>query len=145
MDETVDFRELLSRPTETAERPRALPDGHYKATISNHEFDRSKNKQTPYVRLFFRINEQTADVDPAAVAGIDFSRIELRKDYFITPRSLYRLADMLDAVLGKESGRSYDERIPNTRGASVIIGVTERKNEDGTSSGFNDVTTVVAA
>lgn len=141
----VNFRELLSMPTDSAERPRSLPDGHYKGSIGTHEFDRSKKKQTPFVRFMVKIDEPTADVDPAQVNGIDFSRLELRADYYITPKSLYRLSDMLDAVLGKETGRSFDERIPGTRGAKVIIGVKRRLNEDGTDSGYNDVDTLIAA
>ena len=142
---TVNFRELLSQPTDTVERPKSLPNGHYLGVIIGHEFDRSRNKQTPYVRFAMKVDGPTSDVPDGACAGIDFSRRELRKDYFITPNALYRLSDMLDAVLGKTTGKSFDERIPNTRSQRVIIGVTARLNEDGTDSGFNDVTTIVAA
>src|SRR6267142_1700639 len=98
----VNFRELLSKPTDQVERPKSLPTGHYLGAILSHEFDRSSKKQTAFCRFNIKIDGPTEDVPADALTGIDFSRRELRKDFYITPNSLYRLSDMLDAVLGKE-------------------------------------------
>lgn len=138
------FRQLLSQPTDAVERPKALAAGHYIGEIKTHEFGQSRQKQTPYVRFVLTPSEETADVMEGANAGTDLSRRELRKDFYITPNSLYRLGDMLDAVLGKTSGRSFDERIPETRGARVMFAVTQRESEDGTET-YNDIGTIVAA
>jgi hypothetical protein len=81
---------------------------------------------------------------PGSNNGIDFSRRELRKDFYITPNALYRLSDMLDAALGKQQGRTFDERIPDTRGVRVMFAVTQRDNEEGTET-YNDVGAIVAA
>ena len=108
MNETTTFRSLLSQPTDTVERPRALAAGHYIGTCTRHEFGVSKQKQTPFVRFFFTPTEETADVQEGANAGIDFGKKELRTEFYITPSSLYRLSDFLDAVLGKQQGRSFD-------------------------------------
>jgi hypothetical protein len=141
---TSTFRELLSQPTDQVERPKPIADGHYLGEIKSHEFGLSRQKQTPFVRFILTPEEGTGDVDEAANAGIDFSRRELRKDFYITPNSLYRLSDMLDAVLGKQQGRSFDERIPETRGAKVMFQVTHRDNEEGTES-YNEVGTILRA
>lgn len=142
----INFRELLNQPTDTAERPRKLPTGHYKGVIGNHSFDRSSKKQTAFVEVPVRVTEPTSDVDPVAVAGFDWSNIEVSRRFYITPKAMFMLADMLDAVLGKELGKSYDERLPNIRGANVIIGIVPRRNQDGTENEFgNDITTIVAA
>lgn len=138
------FRELLTQSTDAVERPRALADGHYIGRIANHEFGTSRQKQTPFVRFILVPEEATEDVDASANDGIELSRRELRKDYFITPNALYRLSDMLDATLGKESGRSFDERIPETRDARVMFGVTHRASEDGADV-YNEITTIVKA
>lgn len=138
------FRELLGQATDAVERPRPLADGHYIGRISGHEFGLSRQKQTPFVRFILVPEEATADVDAEANNGMVLANRELRKDYFITPNALYRLSDMLDAVLGKETGRSFDERIPETRDARVMIGVTHRSNEEGTET-YNDVATLVRA
>lgn len=138
------FRELLSQKTDTVERPRALAPGHYVGEIKTHEFGQSRQKQTPYVRFILTPSEETTDVATGANDGIDLSKRELRKDFFITPTALYRLSDMLDAVLGKTQGRSFDERIPETRGVRVMFAVTSRENEDGTET-YNDIGAIVAA
>ena len=143
--ETVNFRTLLSKPTDEAERPKSLPTGHYIGTILSHEFGKTRGKQTDFVRFNIRIEEPCDDVSVDDCKGIDFSRRELRKDYFITPNAVYRLSDALDAILGKETGRSFDDRIPNMNGQRVQVGVTPRLMEDGTDSGYNEVTTLVAA
>lgn len=138
------FRELLSQPTDVVERPRALANGHYMGEIKSHEFGTSRQKQTPYVMFILIPTEETEDVESGANAGIDFSKKEMRKTFYITPTALYRLSDMLDAVLGKSTGRSFDERIPETRSARVMFAVTSRQSEDGLET-YNDVGAIVAA
>ena len=138
------FRQLLAQTTDSVERPRALAQGHYIGEIKSHEFGQSRQKQTPYVRFILTPSEETDDVQAGANTGIDMSKKELRKDFYLTPNSLYRLSDMLDATLGKTTGRTYDERIPETRGVRVIFQVTQRDNDDGTET-YNDVGTIVAA
>lgn len=140
---STSFRELLAQTTDSVERPRAIADGHYVGRIANHEFGLSRQKQTPYVRFILVPEEETADVESGANSGITLSTRELRKDFFITPNALYRLSDMLDAVLGKEAGRTFDDRIPDTRDVRVMIGVTHRQAE-GSDEVYNDVTTIVA-
>jgi hypothetical protein len=138
------FRELLHQPTDQVERPRALADGHYIGEIRSHEFGLSRQKQTPFCRFILVPNEETADVPEGSNVGIEFGRRELRKDFYITPNSLYRLSDALDAILGKQAGRSFDERIPETRGTRVMFQVTHRDSEDGTET-YNEIGTIVAA
>jgi hypothetical protein len=141
---TSTFRELLGQATDAVERPRPIADGHYLGSIASHEFGLSRQKQTPYVRFIINLEQETDDVPTGANGGIDISRREIRKDYFITPTALYRLSDMLNAVLGKETGRTFDERIPETRGARVMLGVGHRDNDDGTET-YNEISTIVRA
>ena len=138
------FRQLLSQATDAVERPRAVAAGHYLGEIKAYEFGTSRQRQTPYVMFTLVPSEETADVPAGANAGIDLSKKELRKTLYITPTALYRISDFLDAVLGKTTGRSFDERIPETRGVRVMFAVTTRDNEDGTET-YNDVGAVVAA
>jgi hypothetical protein len=141
---TSTFRELLAQPTDVVERPKPLATGHYIGEIRNHEFGTSRQKQTPFVRFILVPMEATSDVPEGANGDADLSKKELRKDYYITPNALYRLSDMLDATLGKQQGRSFDERIPETRGARVMFSVTQRENEDGTET-YNDIGVILAS
>lgn len=144
MSMSQNFRELLSQATDQAERPRALADGHYIGTVGNHEFGLSRQKQTPYVRMFVTPEEACPDVEAEANKGLNIATYELRKDYFITPKAIYRLADALDAILGQETGRSYDERLPDTRDVRVMIDVGHRDSEDGKER-FNEIRSIVRA
>lgn|SRR5574337_489417 len=144
MNAAPNFRELLSMPSDGFKRPPALPEGHYRAIIKNHEFGTSSKKKTPFVRFLVTPTEPTEDVDADLLEGIDLSKKEFRKDYYITPDALYRLREMLDSVLGEQEGRSFDERIPDTRGVEVIIGISQRV-DDNSGEVFNDVNTLVGA
>jgi hypothetical protein len=137
------FRSLLQQTSETVERPRALAGGHYIGDIKSTEFGTSRQKQTPYLRVLITPTEETDDVPVGANDGIDLTRKELRKDFYITPGSLYRLGDMLDSVLGKD-GRPFEERIPDLRGQRVLFAVTTRDNDEGTET-YNDIGSIVAA
>lgn len=144
---TPDFRDLLSQDTAAAERPKGLPRAFYKGKILGHEFGKTKQKQTSFVRFKVALIECLDETVAATLReqGIDLSQKEQRRDYFITPKALYQLADMLDGVLGKEQGRNYDERIPELTGAEVQVELLPRLNQDGVDSGFNEIGTMVAA
>jgi len=144
--ETTDIRAMLAYSREEVEklRPKALPDGHYKGEIINFEFGRTKSeKQTGYVRFELKISEPEDDVEDFDPEQWDLDRITVRKDQFITPRSMGRLMDFLDDVLGPDS-RSADQRIPECVGVKVSIELTERLDrETGKPTGFNEVGRVV--
>ncbi len=142
-EQVVNYRELLSQPSDSFQRPPSMPAGHYIATIKTHQFDKSSKKATPLVRFLFSPREATSDVDEEALANVDLTEKELRKEFYITPKALWRLNKFLDDVLGPQEGRSFDERIPEVKGVEVQIGVTLRFSDDGEMD-FNDVTTVVA-
>jgi len=137
---TVNVRELLSRPSNTVERPPVLPAGHFEGSVLRFEFGKSGQKKTPQVTFFFSVSGATSDVDEEDVAGINFQRVELRQVFYLTDKALYRLVDFLDAVQG-ESTENIDDRINELPGTAVIIGVRQRLNDDGEATG-NDVTTV---
>ena len=142
------FRELLSKPTNDFKAPPVLADGHYIGSIPRHEFGRSKNKQTPYLRVYLKPTEATEDVEADANASINLNDYEVFRDFYITPKSLFMITRMLDAVLGESTGRSFDERIPELNGVSVMFQVSHRNQVDDDGNiinSFNDVGTIVAA
>lgn len=148
---TVDVRDLLSRPTDSFERPPNLPNGHYYGTISNFAFDKARNEnKTDFCRIFFKLEGPGEDLQAdetaeEALSKIDFSRRELRRDFYITPDAMYRLRNFCDAVLGKEQGRSFGERLPELKGKRVLIQVTSRQDRNDPEVEYNDVGNVVAA
>lgn len=140
-----DFRTLLGVKTDEVERPRPLAAGHYIGIIKNFELGQSAQKQTPYVRVLFTPQEETTDVASGANDGMDLPSKEVRRDFYLTPASLYRLSDFLDAVLGPVQGRSFDERLPDIRGAKVIFLVKATPSRNDPKEIYNEVDTVAAA
>jgi hypothetical protein len=142
------FRELLKYTTETAPKPPVLADGHYIGTLKDHEFGVSRQKQTPFVTWHLGAEEECSDVAPGANEGVNLADCDLRKTLYITPKAVRRIGVMLDAVLGADAGRSFDERIPDTRGVRVMFGVTKREVKDESGNVidyFNDVGDVIKA
>lgn len=140
---TINVKDLLSKPADSFERPPILPAGHFRGTIVKHEFDRSRQKKTPLIRFYLNPTEPEDDVDPEDVANIDLKKVLLRHEFYLTQNALYRLGDFLNAVLG-ESSENVDERIPMTTGLEVIIGVRQRMGDNGEPAG-NEVADVTAA
>jgi|SRR5579863_3413780 len=136
----INLRDLLSLPTDdpSIRAPQGLPNGHYVGEILSHEWMKSRQKQTDFVRYSIGRLEPTADVTEPT-DSYDFTRIELRCDFFITPNAIYMLRDALNNTLGTQPGRTFDERIPDMIGARVQFRVSRDLKEDGTPSGFNSV------
>ena len=67
--------QILQRPVGTAEKPKPLPVGSYYCAIKSREFDKSKNKQTPYVRFVFGIVQPHTDVDPQQMVRVGLENL----------------------------------------------------------------------
>lgn len=140
----TNYRDLLAQPTDQFVRPPALPEGHFHGSIKAYEFGKSAKKGTPQIQFIFNIVSAGDDVDEEEMAGIDLSNgKEMRTTFYITPNALWRLTQFLDGVLGEETDKSFDERIPETRGVDVLIRVSQRTSDDGEET-FNDVREVIA-
>ena len=142
MAESSTFRQLLAQTSESVERPKPLPEGHYLGSIKSYAFGQSRKKQTAFVEFTYTLEEAQEDVDQTQLEGINLANKEIKSTFYLTPGSIYRLSDFLDAVLGVQSGRTMDERVPETRGTRVQIHVTQRPSEDGKTI-YNDIGTVV--
>jgi hypothetical protein len=119
---SVDFRELLSRPKVEYDKPPTLPEGHYLGRIIRHEFDRSSEKQTPFVRYFIQPTAATEDVEEAELEGVNITEYELQVEFYITPKALYRLREF-HVSLGFDENSNFDDDFSNTRGLPVLVTV----------------------
>jgi hypothetical protein len=136
----VNFKDLLSRPVDSAKKPPTKPPGTYTGTIASHKFAESQKQRTPYVRFTFNNIQPGADIlngDQKALLDeegdpIDFSKWTPYKDFFLTDDALYRLKDFLKSIGIDTSGRSFDETIPEARGRAVLINAVSQTSEDGT-------------
>jgi hypothetical protein len=136
------FRNLLDKPiTEEAKRPPNLPDGSYHGIITKWEPGESSQKKTAFVRFFIQLTHAAEDVPPDQLEGVDFSKKQMRRDYYITPDAEYRLHEFLGSVGIPVVGRSYSDMLPETIGKNVLARVKTRPNqEDITQPGNNEIT-----
>jgi hypothetical protein len=127
----VDFKSLLSKPSDSIEKPKLLPEGTYTGMIAKYEYAESKEKKTPYVRFLVRLTGFGEDIDPTDQVGIDLSKRELRKDFYITEDALHRLKTFWETCGIDGRGRTLSEIIPDLIQAEVMVTVGHRPSEDG--------------
>lgn len=141
----VDYAALLSVDADEVKRPPALPPGTYDVVITRdgqgatlpYEFGETKNKNTPYCRVFVKVLGPTADVDPALAAEIKFPK-EIRRDFFLTPDAMFMLKEFLEACSIDMTGRKLNDCLPEVAGKQLQAIVTSRPDP---ASGvvYNDI------
>jgi len=132
------FKELLNKPADTIEKPKALPAGTYIGAITKYEFGESKEKKTPFVRFIFAVHSAGEDVDPDSLVGVDLSKKTLRRDFYLTDDALYRVKELMESCGHSTTGRTLGEIMPDMNGTQVMLEVTQRSSQDG-SEVYNDV------
>lgn len=141
---TVDFKELLKKPADQVERPKPIPAGTYKGVVARQEFGQSKEKKTPYTRYHLTLTGPGDGVDPKDLDGIDLTKKQFRKDFYLTNDAEYRLLDFIASCGVNTKGRTLGELVPEPLGKDVLIDITQRNSEDGTEI-YNDVGKVAGA
>lgn len=137
-----DFTELLRKPAGEAKEPPVLPQALYPGIISSHEFGDQNQNKTPYVRYHLKCTGWPEDVE--ALEGVDLSKRNFRKDFYLTEDSLWRLDEFLRSVGIELEGRSYEETIPEAIGKSVNIEVVQSLSQR-TNKPMNFVNDIVSA
>lgn len=139
----VDFTSLLSKPLDDVKAPIPLPAGTYYGIIKEYKFDESQEKKTPFIRFSIQLTGAGDDVYVEEVASIDWSKKQLRKDFYLTEAALFRLKKFLESLGIDTVGKSFDSLIPETQGATVLAEVTQRPNtRNPEEPPFNDIKTL---
>lgn len=124
-----DFRDLLKKPAGEAKKPPALRAGNYPGVVKSFEYgDNNKNK-TPYVRFQLGATGPAETVEPSEYDGIDLSKKQFRKDFYLTDDAWWRLDAFLRSVGIEPKGRTYEECIPEVVGCDVLIEVQQEMNQ----------------
>lgn len=131
----VNFNELLSVQVESVERPKNFPMGHYDAVIAAHEMGTSSKKGTPYVLFRVKLLGPGEDVDQELfeeAGGMEALRERKPVDltFYLTKDAMYRLREFLENGLAMNcGGRNFDEVIPETSNAPIIVQVGHRAGQ----------------
>jgi hypothetical protein len=136
----VDFSALLSKPLDEVKAPVPLPAGTYYGIIKEYKFDESPEKKTPFIRFTIQLTGAGDDVYVEEVASIEWSKKQLRKDFYLTEDALFRFKKFLETLGIDTVGKSFDSLIPETQGAKVLVEVTQRPNtRNPEEPPFNDI------
>ena len=132
----VDFNNLLSTNLDGVKRPPVKPAGTYLATISGYKFDVSPQKKTPYCRFEVVGISPGEDIEPDQMKSEDGTPIDLSKwkptfDFYLTPESMFRLKEFLEALGIQTQGRELKEVLPETKLMPVMFTCTLQQSEDG--------------
>jgi hypothetical protein len=130
----ADFRSLLQQPMDDVKRPPTWPAGTYHGIVKSHEFRVSRLKKTPSVQYHLGVLSAGEDIDPDSLEGIDLSKRDLTKDYYLTEDALFRVKEFLESCGVSTTGRALGECIPEVLNARVLITVTQSATEDGKST-----------
>lgn len=118
-----DFSALLKKPAGEAKRPPVLPVGDYQGVIRSHEVGDSNRNHTPYVRFGIVLTEWPESIDPADRPDIELNKRQMRRDFFLTEDSLWRLDEFIRSCGVDPAGRMYEEVLPELVGQPVTAQV----------------------
>jgi hypothetical protein len=136
----VNFAELLKKPVADAVKPPTKPAGTYLGTIKEFKFDESRQKKTPFVRFVIASVNPGPDIAAEDLEGIDLTKWNPGKDYYLTDDALYRLREVIESCGIATEGRDFAETIPEMRGKQVQFAVTQRAGEgDKMMELYNDI------
>lgn len=125
-----DFSSLLKKPAGEAKKPPALPAADYPGVIKSFELgDNNKNK-TPYVRLVLGLMSVPDGIDPSELEGIDITKRQQRRDFYITDDALWRLDQFIRSTGIEMNGREYEEVLPELVGTQVTIEIQQYLNQN---------------
>lgn len=125
----ADFKQHLNVNLDEVEKPPLYPIGTYHGLINgNCEYGESPDKKTPYVRFKIKLLNFGDDIAEEDRVGIKLGR-EMRKDFYLTPDSIYRLKDQLVKLGIPTAGRTLQQALSETPNMQVIAQVVHRPNQ----------------
>lgn len=142
---TADFSAILNKPTDSITKPKAIPSGTYYGMAISHELDETRNdNKTPLVRYIIKLTAAGPDIAAELLEGIDITKKQLRKEFFLSEDAQYRLIEAIESCGVQKTGMSLGQIIPQLCNRPLMIEVSQRLSKDGTET-YNDVKTIRGA
>lgn len=143
----VDFSSIARQAAGQSKKPPRLPPGDFPGVIKSFEWGDANKNKTPYVRLMLgftgfpeslpdsweEFDNETQKSVTVAKSDIDLTKRTMRRDFYMTDDSRYRMDEFLKAMgvnCGTpEAPRSYEETLPELIGAQVLVEVQHQLNQ----------------
>lgn len=133
----TDLDDLLNTSTDDVKAPQGLPAGSYKLRVGQHTFDKSSQKQTPFVEYACTPVEAGEEVDEEELEELSNWREKtIKARFYLSPNAQFMLVNFLKACGVETSGRTLKEVIPEAQGCEVWANITKQMMQDGQGS-FN--------
>jgi hypothetical protein len=133
-----DFSQLLRKPAGEAKRPPPLPLGDYPGVIKSQEVGDNNRNKTPYVRFGLVLTEWPDSIPQSErPEGVDLNKRQIRKDFYLTEDSLWRLDEFIRSCGIDPEGRVYEEILPELIGQPVMVEVLHYINQQTAEVGNN--------
>lgn len=118
---------IFDRTIDEISEYKPLPTGKYLVTPTKYSEGESSQKKTPFIKVEFRILQALDNQD---VEGIDFKKVKLSRDFYITDGAQKILNDTLAKGLGVDEvkGLSLGEAMEKFVGTHLVGVVDIEKN-----------------
>jgi len=132
----MSFADILNRPADEIEAPKALPVGTYLCIVDGQpEFAKIGKNNTDCVNFNLKPVQPGPDVDQKALQdtlnGQSLSDKKIRHRLFVTPDSAWRLKQFLNEHLGVPV-TNLGAMIPEAMGRQVMVTLGHQASDDGT-------------
>lgn len=136
----TDLRALLDVPADEIKKPPVWPVGDYHGFIEKYEDGETRDKKTPYLRVFVKTTRADESIPSDLLEGIDTSKRTFRTDFYLLEDKSqhWRLKDMLEKIGVDMSGESLASAVPKMVGKPVRFSLTQKANQDNTEM-FNEL------
>ena len=137
----ADLRTLLDTPADDIKKPPVWPVGDYHGFIEKYETGESREKKTPFIRVFIKATRADESINPELLEGIDFSKgRSFRTDFYLLEdkSSHWRLKEFLEKIGLSTEGQTLAALVPQMVSKPVRFALTQRANNDNTEL-FNEV------
>lgn len=105
----MDFNALLDQKVGEVEAPKIFPEGTVTFKITDRKFDKSKNKQTPFVQFTFQVIAVEDDINQDDLPQ-NWNGKTFYDDFYITADATKRLEEALK-TFGRPEGESLRDGI----------------------------------
>jgi hypothetical protein len=139
----TDFKSLLSKKVDDAERPKILPAGTWEGFVKAFEYSESQEKKTPMLNLQLGISSPGEDITSEELEGIDYAKRTLRFTFYLTPDADWRLKDFLKSCGIETTGKSFGETVPDAVNAPVLMSVVQTPSRTQEGEFYNNVQKIV--